>query len=130
MSVRKVIEACYQAYGKRDFDGTMLPFSDDVKFDWPANPSQSKRNGCCTGKQAMIDRLADLAQEFEYLDVRLHSLIVDGDHAAARVSMKLKQKETGAEFTNQSAHFWTFEEGRCVELTEYYDTALLKAYGG
>jgi ketosteroid isomerase-like protein len=128
MSIRQQIEECYSAYASRDFEGTMAPFADNVCFEWPASPDQAKWSGCCEGREAMINQLGRLANQFDFLDVQLIDLIVDGSKAAARVAMKLRNRNTGAEFTNQSGHFWRFENDKCVELIEYYDSALVSAH--
>ena len=128
MSIRQQIADCYAAYAARDIEGTMALFADNVCFDWPTSPDQARWSGCSEGRDAMIERLGSLASQFDFLDVQLIDLIVDGDKAAARVAMTLRNKNTGAEFTNQSGHFWRFENDKCVELTEYYDTALVNAH--
>jgi hypothetical protein len=71
-----------------------------ICFDWPTSLEHARWCGCSEGRDAMIERLGSLASQFDFLDVQLIDLIVDGDKAAARVAMTLRNKNTGAEFTN------------------------------
>ena len=128
MSIRQQIQNCYAAYAARDLEGTMKPFAEDVCFDWPADPNHSKFSGCSNGRDKMIERLSTIADQFDFLDVKLRDLVVEGNKAAVRVEMTLKSKKTGAKFTAHSGHFWRFKGSECVELTEYFDTALVGAH--
>ncbi|MEM7067416.1 MAG: nuclear transport factor 2 family protein [Pseudomonadota bacterium] len=128
MNIREQIQECYAAYAARDLEGTMKPFADNVCFEWTADSKHSKFSGCSNGREKMIERLAILAEQFEFLEVKLLDLIVEGNKAAARIEMKLKSNQTGEEFTNHSGHFWQFEDGVCTEFAEYYDTALVGAH--
>lgn len=73
----------------------------------------------------MIDRMKILADNFEYLDVSLEELLVDGDRAAARVVMRLRCKAGGDPFELTCCHFWRVADGNCSELTEVYDTGIM-----
>ena len=128
MSVRQTIVDCYDAYSARDLKTVMDSFSENVCYEWTASPDHSKWCGCYDGKERMVERLGALADEFDYLEFELIDLLVDGDKAASRVRMKLRNKQTGKEFTNHSGHFWTFEGNKCVHFIEYYDSALVMAH--
>jgi ketosteroid isomerase-like protein len=128
MSIRQQIQDCYAAYADRDLEGTMKPFADNICFEWTANPDHARFSGCSNGREDMIKRLTALANQFEFLEVKLLDLIVEGDRAAARIEMRMKSNHTGVEFTNHSGHFWRFEDGSCTEFIEYYDTALVSAH--
>ena len=125
MSIRQAIEDTYAAYLARDLDGTLKAFADTVEYDWPVDPETAVWAGRCCGKDAFAQRLADLGAALEFLDLKVLDILIDGNRAASRVAFKLRSKTTGAEFSNQSAHFWRFEDGACVEFCELYDSAAL-----
>ena len=125
MSIRQMIEDTYAAYRTRDLEGTMKAFADTVEYDWPVDSETGHWAGRCRGRDAFIKRLEDLAETFEFLDVKVIDILVDGNKAASRVAITVRSKKTGAELTNHSGHFWRFEGGACVEFCEYYDSALI-----
>ncbi len=125
MSIRSEIEQCYAAYANLDLPGAMSIFADNIKFDWPQNGAPEQFCGCCEGLEAMEQRLMALAEAFDYEAVNTKDILVDGNKAACQLSMKLRSKTTGETALIHTVHFWQFENGKCVEFTEYYDTALL-----
>ena len=130
MDIRQTIIDCYAAYEARDLEEAMKPFADNVCFEWTADPKHSRYSGCSNGREQMMDMLVTLAEQFEFLEYKLVDLIVEGNKAAARVEMTLKSRRTEETITNHSGHFWCFEDGRCIELTEYFDTSLIAAHSG
>lgn len=127
MDIKTIIMDSYTAYAARDLEGATKPFADNVKFDWPVNESTSKYCGCSNGKQAFIDRLKQLASDFEFIDVRVEEIITDKNKAASRIELELKNYRTGKTIINKSSHFWEFENDKCVSLIEYYDSALVNS---
>lgn len=129
MSVKETVEAIYAAYRARDLDGTLALMSKTMRYEWPYDAT-NPLCGCCHGRDAMAERLMALGADFEFHNFEVDDLIVVGDRAAARITMTLTSKKSGAPLINRGAHFWRFEDGKAVELIEHYDTALLATHAG
>jgi len=50
-------------------------------------------------------------------------MIVEGDRAAVVCQGEFQYTPTGESLSLEIVHFWTFRDGKAIELVEYFDTA-------
>jgi uncharacterized protein len=119
-----VVMNVYQAYAKRDIEGTLADCADDVVFRWIADPRLARHAGTAHGKQEFLTRLLALDDDFEYRQLIPVDIVDGGDKVAVQVELHMTRRTTGKEFVMRTADFWTVRDGQIVEMVEYYDTAL------
>jgi len=68
-----------------------------------------------------------LCQTFKAGSFDVVSMCVDGDRAAVHLKIALTFTPTGAPVSSELAHFWTFRDGKVVEIVEFLDTAMVNA---
>lgn len=129
-SVRETVEQIYRDYENGNLDGVMAAFPDRFCFEWPFGPEGSTYAGLCRGKGELLELLQKIATDFRFNTYKSRSLLVDGNNAAAQVDVNLTSLKTGTTFDMTIAHFWTFENGEPVHLTEYMDNALVVRHLG
>lgn len=125
MSIKKVVEQLYKDYENRDLPKVLDALSDDFSFEWPVDPRNLRFAGEFRGKDEFVKWLEELARNFEFNAFRPTKIVVEGETAAAQLLMDLTSAHTGERFEMKAAHFWLFEDGKPVRLTEYFDSALI-----
>jgi SnoaL-like domain len=76
--------------------------------------------GARLGKQAAVERLAQIFGDYRCLSLEAKELMVEGDRAAVEIQMHCRHLETSTVVTATKANFWTLENGWPLTLTEYY----------
>jgi ketosteroid isomerase-like protein len=57
-------------------------------------------------------------------------ILVEKNRAAVEIPFHDRHRGTDTVLETTKANFWTWEDGRPVRLTEYYDVAKLQAFFG
>jgi len=68
-----------------------------------------------------------LLADWEMIHYTIHDLVAEGERVAMRGSTAWRNRRTGRVVDTPKADFWTFRDGKAVELHELYDTAGLIA---
>jgi len=126
MSIRNIVQNIYENYQNRNLQAVLDALPDDFCFEWPFDSSHAKYSGVCHTKVELFAQLEKMAADFEFNSYKATHILTDGDNAAAQVSLNVTSRKTGDTFDASIAHFWTFENGNPVKLTEYMDTALMR----
>jgi ketosteroid isomerase-like protein len=127
MSALETVQAIYAAYGQGDVQGALDRCSENVRFRWPVDEGLSRLSGEREGKAAFLERLGELQATFEYHSFQPIALIADGDRVAAQIRMEMTHRRSGRRIVIENAHFWTVQDGRAIELVEYFDSAAVAA---
>lgn len=130
MDVRQAVTQLYRAYESRDFTAVLNGLPDNFRFEWASDLGRAPYAGICHTKHALVTRLAEIGEKFEFHSYRATTILVDGDHAAAQLEADVTSKTTRQRFPSKIAHFWTFEDGIPVHLVEYMDTAMIASQSG
>lgn len=115
----------YKTYAGGDISGTIKQFSKDIRFVWICSPELSPYANELRGQEAFLKRIKELDMLFEYVEYDVLDLFGEGDRAAGRVSVTMRNRRTGREVSSELGHFWRFEEEEASELVEFHDTALI-----
>lgn len=105
-----------------DLEGAMDLFDDEAVFTLVGLV------GNIRGKSAIRDVLADLIDNYEFLDWQPISLFVDGDGLAVRHRLKVRHVPSGQVVDTESCEFVTLKQGRVETFTQYADTAAIAAF--
>ena len=130
MDTRQTITQLYRDYESRDMARVLAGLPDDFCFEWASDPATARYAGICRGKRELVEALEDIAENFEFNAYRATNILVDGDRAAAQLTLDLTSKLTGRRFSAKLAHFWEFKDGVPIHLVEYMDTALIASESG
>jgi len=84
--------------------------------------------GVARGKDAAIERLAVIADDFDFLRFDTSGLITQKDKAAVEISIHYRHRETGTALETTIGNFWTFEDGWPVRLSEYHNLVRLQEF--
>ena len=128
MSLKSVVEQIYQDYEDRNLQNVVDALPDEFCFEWPVNSGNHRYMGVCEGKQAFVDKMDEVAKDFEFHAYRPSKIVVDGETVAAQIQVALTSVHSGQKIDMQAAHFWTFKQGKPVKLTEYFDSALIEKH--
>ena len=126
MDVRQTVTQLYRGYESGDWGKIMDALPENFHFEWESDrdtpPSYAR---ACNSKAELVERMGEIAEQFEFHSYRPTNILVDGERAAAELQTEWTSKTTGQRFRARLAHFWSFEDGVPVSLVEYMDTALI-----
>lgn len=121
---RAILDAFYAAGDVGDIETALGLMSDDVTW---TNIGSTEFSGSYYGKEALIAGL--FGPVFSRLAGGIRStvdnVIVEGDHAAVQVRGSARTVD-GLPYDNTYCHVFRFEDGKIVEVTEYFDTDLAR----
>jgi uncharacterized protein len=112
----------YAAYAKGRMDFVLNSIDDDIDFVSYAPTDIFPYLGHHRGKAAFAQVMRAAYATFEYLAYKPVFLVVEGNDAAAMISMRLRQRSTGRVIRMFVAEFLRFRDGRIYEFREFMDT--------
>ena len=89
-----------------------------VSGDSGASPVACRHSG-----PALRNALEGLNAAMPVRELRIVSLVIDGDRAAAEIEARLVFAPTGEEFETHWCNTFVFRDGKVAEVVEYIDTA-------
>lgn len=105
-------------------------FHDDAVFTVIGQIYDYLFSGVYRGKDNILDLLRRIDAEIEMTDHKILNLVVDGDRAGLRRSVRIRHRGTAASRPLIVANFVAVRDGRIAELYEYVDTVWLKQMSG
>lgn len=122
MDTRATVIELHRAYLAGDAEKVASLIHDDI--DWvihgPAHlfPFEGPRRG----KQAVLETLAAIGQQFELKRYEQKLLIVEGERAAVLSQTAFVQRSTGRTLAMQLVNFVRVVDGKITEFREFSDT--------
>jgi len=119
---RATVTEFYQAYGEGNAARVAALIHDDI--DWiihgPARifPFEGPRRG----KAAVLEVLAQIAEQYELKSYVPELVIVEGDRAAVLSNTSFVQRSTGRTLRLRLVNFVRLQNGQVIELREFSDT--------
>lgn len=117
-------------FARADHAKFMSFVQDDAIFTMTGQIYDYPFSGVYRGKDNILDLLRRIDAEIEMSDHRILNLVVDGDRAGLRRSVRIRHRGTSAARPLIVANFVTLRDGRIAELYEYVDTVWLKQMSG
>lgn len=120
--LRSRINDLYAAYARCSTDFVLNAVDDDIDFISYAPTEFFPFLGHHRGKAEFAKTMRAAHELFEYLDFKPVMLVVEGNDAAAMLSMRLKQRANGRIIQLFVGQFMRFRQGRLFELREFMDS--------
>ena len=125
---KKIVESFYAAGNRGDFDACFALISDDVTW---TNMGSTSLSGTYRGKAELMERL--LGPLFGQLKAGISSsidnLIGEADYVVALTSGTAETTD-GRPYNNKYCQIIRIQNGKFIEVTEYFDTELASSIFG
>lgn len=124
-AIEQVIRAAYEARTRGDVDDVVRHFADNAVFSVSGSPAASPVPLVATGREAIREVLRRLVDGFDFREVILVTMLVDGPQAAFHWHVRVAARATGEEAVTDILDLVRMEEGRIVSFRQFADTALI-----
>ena len=125
---KKIVESFYAAGNRGDFDACVALISDDVTW---TNMGSTSLSGTYRGKAELMERL--LGPLFGQLKAGISSsidnLIGEADYVVALTSGTAETTD-GRPYNNKYCQIIRIQNGKFIEVTEYFDSELASSIFG
>jgi ketosteroid isomerase-like protein len=120
--IRAALEHLYARREANDAKGIMEVLAPDATYRVAGHPEHCAAIATHGGAQ-LEAAMGDLCRIFPAGKFEVVSMLVDGDRAAVMLKIALTFAPTDEPVSSELAHFWTFRDGKVVEIVEFMDTA-------
>ena len=119
----------YDAFNSGDADTLAELYTDDVRWEGP-NTSGLPMSGVTEGKDAVLQALSQVGEQFESFNVSPDELVEEGDTIVVLSHIEGKTK-SGSEVKLPGVEVWRMSGGKANRVQSLVDTAEMKqALGG
>ncbi len=116
-NVEKVRQAI-DAFNRADMEAMLALAGDDFEYDW--SRSLAPTRGVYKGPQGFVEFINEQWNMFDDFRVEAHEYIPRGQHVVVTTTVHGRGRQ-GIPVSANSAHLYTFEDGRLVRITLYQD---------
>jgi ketosteroid isomerase-like protein len=121
-AIETAIRDAYAARARNDAAELALIFAPDATFRDMGHPAYCSAAATSKGPEIRT-ALEKLCEVFPASGYDLTSMITEGDRAAVICRANFRYAPTGESLTLDLMQFWTFKDGKVIELLEFFDTA-------
>jgi ketosteroid isomerase-like protein len=121
-----VVRQAYEARGRGDLEGLMATFHSDAVFTLAGDKKALDVAGSVHGHDRVRDALRGFIANFDFVERRILSEMVEGDRAAVHSRLVVRYGPTKKTLTTDVLDLFTFRDGKIIELIEFADTAQIK----
>ena len=114
----------YDAFNSGDVDAVSEIFADDITWEGP-NTEGVPMSGKNEGKDAVLQALGSIAENFERFDVSPDEMIEQGETIVVLSHLDAKTK-SGNELKLPGAEVWRMSDGKAQRVQSLSDTAAVK----
>ena len=114
----------YDAFNSGDVDTVSEIFADDITWEGP-NTEGVPMSGKNEGKDAVLQALESIAENFERFDVSPDEMIEQGETIVVLSHLDAKTK-SGNELKLPGAEIWRMSDGKAQRVQSLIDTAAVK----
>jgi ketosteroid isomerase-like protein len=107
-----------------DLEGVCRHFADDAVFTLAGAKEASPVVVRCTDCETLRQVMKGLIGNFEFRDIEILSMIVEGPKIAVHWRARARATPTGQEAVTELADIITLRDGKIASFTEFCDTAL------
>ncbi|TPQ39525.1 nuclear transport factor 2 family protein [Bradyrhizobium guangdongense] len=122
-----VIRRAYAARGAGDVKGLVAAFHPEGSFSLVGDKSALHLTGSFQGQATLLAAFGQFIDNFDFQKREILAELVDGDRVAVHSRMVIRFNPSGKVFSTEILDLFRFQDGKIVELTEFADTALVKA---
>ena len=128
LSAETILTDIYDAWRAHNLDllATYLPddFSHFINVPTEMHPLGEARHG----KDAVIERLGLIFQQFDIQQLEIGHIAVSADSASVEVRTRCRHRPSGTVLDVTKSNLWTLEDGWPVKLFEHYDLDRLQTF--
>lgn len=122
-----VIKRAYVARGAGDVKGLVAAFHPEGSFNLVGDKSALHLTGSFQGQATLLAAFGQFIDHFDFQKREILAELVDGDRVAVHSRMVIRHNPSGKVFSTEILDLFRFQDGKIIELTEFADTALVKA---
>ena len=114
----EVVRQGIEAFNRGDFDAILQlgGAAEDFEYDW--SRSRGPNRGIYRGAEGLKEFISDQWSTFEKVTLEAHEYIPRGNHVIVTTTTHGRGRG-GIAVSANSAHLYTFEDGRLVRITLY-----------
>jgi uncharacterized protein len=114
-------KGCYEALGRKEFNAFQKIFDRNIEWIEPNVPGLWFQ-GTHRGPDAVLKNVVEPAFErITDFRVEVSQVFGAGDHVIVLGRFSGRGKTTGAELSANTAHVWTFRDGKAIRFQAYHD---------
>jgi ketosteroid isomerase-like protein len=126
--VSSIIEALYASWAVKDLAAVLDCCSDDIVFALHIPTDVAPFAGETCGKSALVPRLKQILDAFDFLDYRPTLITENAGAFHAQIHYHYRHKATGHEIEGTMRHTGRLEGDKLTRLDEYHDTPRVRAF--
>jgi uncharacterized protein len=112
------VRRAMDAFNRGDLDAMLELAGEDFEYDWTR--SRGPDAGVYRGPEGFKEFVDEQWSMFDDFRVEAHELIPRGNHVVVPTTVHARGRD-GVPVSANSAHLYTFEDGRLVRITLYQD---------
>jgi uncharacterized protein len=125
----EALRRSYEAFNSGDVDTVSQVFADDVRWEGPNTPGVPM-SGVSEGKEAVLQALARIFEDFDRFDISADEMVEEGDTIIVLSHVEARTK-SGNEIKLPGVEIWRMSNGKAARVQSLVDTAeVKKALGG
>ncbi|MDI3422093.1 nuclear transport factor 2 family protein [Streptomyces luteolus] len=121
----EIIKGIYAAFERRDLEGVLGAFADDVAWVHPEGMSDLGVGGAKQGPDGVREFLSKVPSVMAGQKVEPEEFVIDADRIVVFGSRHVTG-HNGATGTFKFIHSWTLREGRVTAMEDTFDTHALR----
>jgi len=118
----KLVESAYELFGKRDIEGLLKLFTDDIKWTVP-EIENAPFAGSRSGKSEVGTFFKQLSEAEDISEFVPKEFVGQGDKVVVLGRSKATARATGNTYETDWAHVFTLRDGKVAEFHEFFDNA-------
>jgi ketosteroid isomerase-like protein len=118
------VKAAYDAFNSGDTDAVAAALSDNVRWEGP-NTDGVPMSGVNDGKDAVLQALGQIGEDFESFDVSPDEMIEQGDTVVVLSHIEATTK-SGNDLKLPGVEVWRMSDGKAEKVLSLADTAEMK----
>lgn len=119
------VKGAYEAFNQGNVDGVAAILADDVSWEGP-NTDGVPMSGTNTGKDAVLQALGGIGDDFEKFDVSPDKTVEEGNTVVVLSHIEASTK-SGNEVKLPGVEVWEMSDGMAQRVRSLIDTAEMKA---
>jgi ketosteroid isomerase-like protein len=120
------IRAVYAARVRRDVEGILSAFAEDVVFRLNAAPLHEATTVHAVDGRELRAVVTRMIGYFELINFEIIEAVIDGDKAAVRVILTRRALSSGRSVTTEVLDLVQFRDGKICSFTRFLDTAVMQ----
>lgn len=117
-----LVSEAFRAYGQKDAGPLMALFADNASYNSVANLDDFRFAGPCHGRDAVLENLGRIAEDYELERYVLRHIVARGDLVATYSDAAFRTRATGKLAEVEKLDFFRLIDGRIVEFNEFFDS--------